>query len=109
MIFTASQNGLLFSCHLRGNYLEQYRVYDRQTLDFVDGGVVRSYSIDADYLSNNASTVTLVDETAAKKGDIVIGQNGMTKTFIGAITAVDNTKRQISFKHPKELFEDILL
>lgn len=89
--------------------MEQYRVYDRQTLDFVDGGVVRSYSIDADYLSNNASTVTLVDKTAAKKGDIVIGQNGMTKTFIGAITAVDNTKRQISFKHPKELFADTVL
>ncbi|NCA67859.1 MAG: hypothetical protein EOM87_07340 [Clostridia bacterium] len=89
--------------------MEQYRVYDRQTLDFVDGGVVRNYSIDADYLSNNASTLTLVDKTAAKKGDIVIGQNGMVKTFIGAITAVDNTKRQISFKHPKELFADTVL
>ncbi len=60
-------------------------------------------------LEEIASTVTLVDETAAKKGDIVIGQNGMTKTFIGAITAVDNTKRQISFKHPKELFADTVL
>ena len=89
--------------------MEQYRVYDRQSLDFVDGGVVRGYSIDDDYLSNNASTVTLVDKTAAKKDDIVIGQSGMNKTFIGVITAVDNTKRKISFKHPKELFSDTVL
>jgi hypothetical protein len=89
--------------------VEQYRVYDRQTLGYVDGGVIRDYSIDGDYLSNNASTVTLVEETLAKKGDIVVGLAGVNKTFIGAITAVDNTKRQINFKHPKELFSDTVL
>jgi len=89
--------------------LEQYRVYDRQTLDYVDGGVIRDYTIDTDYLSNNASTVTLVEETLAKKGDIIVGLSGVSKTFIGAITAVDNTKRTISFKHPKELFADTVI
>jgi len=89
--------------------MEQYRVYDRQTLGYVDGGIIRDYSIDTDYLSNNASTVTLVEETAAKKGDIVVGLSGVDKTFMGAITAVDNTKRQISFKHIKELFADNVL
>ena len=86
--------------------MEQYRVYDRRTLAFVDGGVIRDYSIDNDYLSNNASTVVLVDETHAKKGDIIVGISGITKTFIGAITAVDNTKKTILFKHMKELFAD---
>ena len=90
-------------------YLEQYRVYDRQTLDYVDGGVIRDYTVDTDYLSNNASTVTLVEETNAQKGDIVVGISGVDKTFMGAITAVDNTKRQISFKHMKELFADTVL
>lgn len=86
--------------------IEQYRVYDRTTLSYVDGGVIRDYAIDADYLSNNASTVSLVEETTAKKGDIIVGINGIEKTFIGAITAVDNTKLQVSFKHTKELFAD---
>jgi hypothetical protein len=89
--------------------MEQYRVYDRTTLGFVDGGVIRAYTVDTDYLSNNASTVTLVEETLAKKGDIVVGISGGGKTFIGAITAVDNTKKTISFKHPKELFADTVL
>lgn len=89
--------------------MEQYRIYDRQTLGFVDGGVLRDYTIDADYLSNNASTATMTDDTFAKKGDIIVGIAGTSKTFIGAITAVDNTKRQISFKHPKELFADTVL
>ena len=89
--------------------MEQYRIYDRQTLDYVDGGVVRDYSVDTDYLSNNASAVTMTEETLAKKGDIIVGISGADKTFMGAVTAVDNTKRQISFKHTKELFADTVL
>jgi len=77
--------------------LEQYRVYDRQSLNYVDGGIIRDYTIDADYLSNNASTVMLIEQTIAKKGDIIVGLSGINKTFIGAITAVDNTKLRISF------------
>jgi len=75
----------------------------------MDGGVIRDYVIDTDYLSNNASTVTLVEETAAKKGDIIVGLTGIDKIFIGTITAVDNTKRQISFKHPKEMLADTVI
>jgi hypothetical protein len=89
--------------------LQQYRIYDRYNLDYVDGGVIREYSIDADYLSNNASTVTLTEETYAKKGDIIVGITGKTKFFIGCITAVDNTKLTISFKHMKELFSDTMI
>lgn len=89
--------------------MEQYRVYDRQLLSYVDGGVIRDYTIDADYLSNNASAVMLIEETIAKKGDLIVGLSGVSKTFIGIITAVDNTKLQISFKHPKELFADTVL
>ena len=89
--------------------IEQYRVYDRQTLGYIDGGIIRDYSIDTDYISNNASTVNLVEETLAKKGDIIVGLSGINKTFIGAIIAVDNTKRQISFKHPKELLADTVI
>ena len=82
--------------------IEQYRVYDRQTLAYIDGGIIRDYSIDTDYISNNASTVTLVEETLAKKGDIIVGISGTNKTFI---EMVDNTKKQISFKHLKELLQ----
>ena len=89
--------------------MEQYRVYDRQTLGYVDGGIIRDYTVDTDYLSNNASTVTLTEETLAQKGDIIVGLEGVKKTFVGAITAVDNTKRTISFKHPKELFADTVI
>jgi hypothetical protein len=89
--------------------VEQYRVYDRQTLGYVDGGVIRDYKIDGDYMSNNASTITLVEETHAKKGDVVVGLSGVDKTFIGTVTAVDNTKKTISFKHMKEMLSDVVL
>lgn len=89
--------------------IEQYRVYDRQTLEYIDGGVIRDYAIDTDYISNNASEVILTEQTLAKKGDLIVGIKGLDKTFIGVITAVDNTKLQISFKQPKELFTDTVL
>ena len=89
--------------------MEQYRVYDRQTLGYVDGGIIRDYKIDTDYLTNNASEVILAEETYAKKGDIMVGLSGIDKTFIGTITAVDNTKKIISFKHMKELFSDTVI
>jgi hypothetical protein len=89
--------------------MEQYRVYDRQTLAFVDGGIVRDYNVDFDFLANNASTLTLVEETYAKKGDILAIIKGVDKLCLGCITAVDNTKKTISFKHMKELFNDKVL
>lgn len=36
-----------------GDHLEQYRVYDRHYFDYVDSELIREYSIDTDYLSNN--------------------------------------------------------
>lgn len=89
--------------------MEHYRVYDRKTLDYVDGGVIRDYTVDLDYITNNASTITLADVTNAKKGDIVVALNNTGKNFIGCISAVDNTKKTISFKHMKELFNDSVL
>lgn len=89
--------------------IEQYRIYDRQTLSYVDGGVIRDYVCDFDYISDNASTLTLTEETYAKKGDIVVAARGVEKIFLGCVTAVDNTKRTISFKHMKELFNDAVL
>lgn len=40
----------------------QYRVYDRQTLKYKNGGYVMSYSIDDDYIVNNNSTITVVKQ-----------------------------------------------
>ena len=89
--------------------MEQYRVYDRQSLEYVDGGVMKNYSVDLDYISDNSSTVTLAEETYAKKGDIIARISGKGKIFLGCITAVDNTKLTISFKNMKELFSDTVL
>lgn len=89
--------------------IEQYRVYDRQTLGYVDGGVIKDYACDFDYLCDNASTLTMTEETYAKKGDIVTAIRGTEKLFLGVITAVDNTKKTVSFKHMKELFSDTVL
>jgi hypothetical protein len=75
----------------------------------VDGGVLRDFTVDMDYLTNNASTATLTEETYAKKGDIIAGIAGTEKIFLGSVTAVDNSKRQISFKHCKEIFSDTVL
>lgn len=87
----------------------QYRVYNRNTLQFVDGGHISDYSVDLDYLTNNASTITLIDETYANNGDIVAISDGTAKKFLGCISSVDNTKKQISFKHLKEIFNDSVL
>lgn len=86
--------------------MEHYRVYDRQSLTFTDGGIVRDYSIDFDFISNNASTLTLTEQTYAKRGDILAIIEGKDKLCFGCITAVDNTKKTISFKAMKELFND---
>ena len=89
--------------------MEHYRAYDRQTLNFVDGGIVRGYNVDFDFLSNNASTLTLTEETYAKRGDILAIIKGNDKVCLGCVVSVDNTKKTISFKHMKELFNDKVL
>lgn len=42
----------------------QYRVYNRKTLKYVDGGYVVSYNIDDDYIVNNNSTISVVKKLA---------------------------------------------
>ena len=59
--------------------MEHFRIYDRQTLAVVDGGIVRDYNVDFDFLANNSSTLTLTEETYAKKGDILAIIKGTDK------------------------------
>jgi len=83
----------------------QYKVYSRQELDYIDGGIVRDFNIDLDYISNNTSTVEITTESDAFKGDIIAVMYEK-EVVLGVITAVDNTARKISFKHMKEIFND---
>ncbi len=47
-----------------------YKLYDRNTLQLVDSGVVRDYNIDFDYMTNNSSTLNMTSESRGFKGDI---------------------------------------
>mgnify|MGYP006990374357 CR=1 FL=1 len=38
----------------------QYRVYNRKSLKFIDGGAVASYDINDDYIVNNNSIIKVV-------------------------------------------------
>lgn len=91
----------------------QYRVYDRQTLIYKDGGYVQSYTIDDDYIVNNNSTLSVVkkrDDTLSKVtvGDVIALIENSGAYHKGVITAVDDTARTISYKSDKELFNDTL-
>lgn len=87
----------------------QYRVYDRQTLSYKDGGAVRDYSIDGDYINDNNSVISIVVSTTANVGDIVCLIENSGAYDKGVITAVDNETLSISYKHDKELFNDNIL
>lgn len=89
--------------------ITQYRIYDRYDLSYIDGGIVKDYVVDMDYLTNNTSTVTLTEQCYGNKGDILVCMQGLNKLFMGVITAVDNTKKTISIKHMKELFNDNII
>ena len=89
----------------------QYRVYNRQTLEYVDGGYVRKFNIDDDYIVNNNSTVSVVrhkDDTLKNVvvGDIITLIQDSGAYHKGVITAVDDTAYSISYKSDKELFND---
>jgi hypothetical protein len=86
-----------------------YKLYDRRTLAYVDGGVVRDFSVDYDYLTNNASTINLTKESGGFKGDILALSEGRTNIVLGVVTAIDNSDLKITFKHMKELFNDNVL
>lgn len=87
----------------------QYRIYDRKTLTFVDGGVVRDYTVDIDYISNNGSTAIITKESQGFRGDIIALLSGVSVIVMGVITAIDNTEKKITFKHMKELFNDTVI
>lgn len=92
----------------------QYRVYDRQTLKYKDGGYVQSYTIDDDYIVNNNSTVSVVkkrDNTLSDvtAGDVIALIENSGAYHKGVITTVDATSRTISYKGDKELFNDTVL
>lgn len=85
----------------------QYRVFDRQTLRYKDGGFVRSWYIDDDYINNNNSTIDIVSAaTNANVGDVVCLIMSAGSYSKGVITSVDNEALQISYKSDKELFND---
>nr|DAG57225.1 MAG TPA: hypothetical protein [Bacteriophage sp.] len=84
----------------------QYRVYDRQTIAYVDGGFVASYEIDDDYIVNNNTTITLITPTTAMPGDIIVLIKTTGAYHKGVITEVDNSALKISYKADKELFND---
>lgn len=86
-----------------------YRVYARNTLEYIDGGVVKDYSIDYDIISNNTSTATIINISQGFKGDILALINGNDLVELGVITSIDNTEHKISFKHMKELFNDTVI
>ena len=94
---------------IQGRSMTRYKIYDRLTLELRDSGVVRDYNIDLDYLTNNNSTMKLVDESRGFKGDILAISEGVSLIVLGVITAVDNTELRIQFKHMKELFNDDIL
>ena len=86
-----------------------YRVYARNNLEYIDGGVVKDYSIDYDIISNNTSTATIINISQGFKGDILALIDGNDLVELGVITSIDNTEHKISFKHMKELFNDTVI
>ena len=83
-----------------------YRVYARKDLAYIDGGVVKDYSIDYDIISSNTSYALIIDTSTGFKGDIIALIDGNKLIELGVITSIDNTEKKISFKHMNELFND---
>lgn len=84
----------------------QYRVYDRRKLAYIDGGYVVDYNIDDDYIVNNNSSISIVKETNAVEGDIIVLIKNSGPFHKGVITSVDNADLTISYKSDKQLFND---
>lgn len=89
----------------------QYRVYNRQTLKYVDGGYVKEFNIDDDYIVNNNSIISVVKNVENTLSNVVVGDivaiiQDSGAYHKGVITAVDNTALSISYKSDKELFND---
>lgn len=88
----------------------QYRVLDRQTLKYKDGGFVHTWSIDSDYINTNNSIIGIVEAApSAKEGDVVFLIETSGAYDKGVVTYVDNEALEISYKSDKELFNDNIL
>lgn len=89
----------------------QFRIYDRQTLAYKDGGYVASYTIDDDYIVNNNSTINIIKGLNNKVvvGDIVVLIKTSGAYHKGTITTFDNADFKITYKADKELFNDNML
>lgn len=89
----------------------QFRIYDRQTLAYKDGGYVASYVIDDDYIVNNNSTVNIIKELNNKVvvGDTIVLIKTSGAYHKGTITTFDNADFKITYKADKELFNDNML
>lgn len=89
----------------------QFRIYDRQTLAYKDGGYVASYTIDDDYIVNNNSTITIVRALNEKvvEGDTIVLIKTSGAYHKGTITTFDNSDFKITYKSDKELFNNNIL
>ena len=89
----------------------QFRIYDRQTLAYKDGGYVASYTIDDDYIVNNNSTITIVNALNDKvvEGDTIVLIKTSGAYHKGTITTFDNSDYKITYKSDKELFNNNIL
>jgi len=89
----------------------QYKVYNRQTLEFVDGGIVKDFNVDMDYMANNTSTIDITAESTAFKGDVIALMHGAGNAgvILGEVMAIDNTAQRISFRHLKSIFNDNMI
>lgn len=89
----------------------QFRIYDRQTLIYKDGGYVSSYIIDDDYIVNNNSTIKIIKELNDKVsvGDTIALIKTSGAYHKGTITTIDNADHAITYKADKELFNDNML
>lgn len=86
-----------------------YKIYARKDLQYIDGGVVKDYSVDNDIVSDNTSWLTLVKVSNGFKGDIVALIDGKNLIELGVVTAIDNSEMKISFKNMNELFNDTII
>jgi hypothetical protein len=86
-----------------------YKLYDRNDLTMVGSGNLSDFTIDYDYISNNASTAKITKPSSGFHGDIIAVTEGKNLLALGVVTAIDNSDLKITFKHAKELFNDNVL
>lgn len=81
----------------------------KETLIFSDSGAVAPYYIDDDYMLLNNSNITIVADTTAVAGQIIVLIETSGVYALGVITAVDNEQKQITYRSLLSLFDDNIL